>query len=66
MPKSFTIKIAQTPEQLLAAQNHTDWLIRQEQGGNRNGRRGNFGGFHGSCKTKKGRSRDACRGKVNF
>lgn len=66
MPKSFTITIAQTPEQLLAAQNHTDWLIRQERGGNRNGRPGGVGGFHGSHNTRKGRSRRACRGKVRY
>lgn len=56
--------ISQTPEEALAAQRHTDWLIAQEQGRTRFGRAYLGHRVHGSRKTKKGRSRDACRGKV--
>ena len=59
-----TITISQTPEEALAAQRHTDWQIAQEQGRNRNGRPYLGHRVHGASKTKKGRSRDACRGKV--
>lgn len=58
--------IAHTPEELLAAQRHTDWEIAQEQGRNRNGRAYLGHRVHGSRKTKKGRSRDACRGRVSY
>lgn len=56
--------IAPTNEELLAQQRHTDWLIAHEQGRTRNGRPYIAGGPQGSKKTKKGRSRRACRGKV--
>lgn len=62
--KPQTITIEQTQEDALAAQRHTDWLIRQEQGRNRNGRGAIGHRVHGVNKTRKGRSRDACRRKV--
>lgn len=62
--KSQTITIAPTPEEALAAQRHTDWQIAQEQGRNRNGRSYLGHRVHGRDKTRKGRSRNACRGKV--
>lgn len=58
--------IAPTPEETLAAQRHTDWEIAQEQGRNRNGRAYLGHRVHGADKTKQGRSRDACRGKVSY
>lgn len=64
MSKSMTITISQTAEEALAAQRHTDWQIRQEQGRNRNGRGYVGHRVHGRKKTKKGRSRNACRGRV--
>lgn len=57
--------IAPTPEEALAAQRHTDWQIAHEQGRTRNGRAYLAGGPQGSARTKKGRSRRACRGKVS-
>lgn len=64
--KIETITIAPTADELLAEQRHTEWQIRQEQGRNRNGRAYLGHRVHGSKKTKKGRSRDACRGRVDF
>jgi hypothetical protein len=64
MATKITITIAPTPEEALAAQRHTDWLIRQEQGRNRNGRDAIGHRVHGAGKTKKGQNRRACRGKV--
>jgi hypothetical protein len=58
--------ISHTAEELLAAQRHTDWEIAQAQGRNRNGRGYLVGGPQGSNRTKKGRSRRACRGKVSY
>lgn len=58
---------APTSEELLAQDRHTDWEIRQEQGGNLYGRRARGGaGFQGSDRTKKGRSKNACRGRVDY
>lgn len=62
--KKHTMKISQTPEEALAAQRHTDWQIAHEQGRTRNGRAYLGHRVHGRKKTKKGRSRNACRGKV--
>jgi hypothetical protein len=62
--KIQTITIAQTPEEALAAQRHTDWEVAHEQGRTRNGRAYLGHRVHGTSKTKKGRSRHACRGKV--
>jgi hypothetical protein len=54
-------------ERLLAQDRHTDWQIRQEQGGNLYGRRARGGaGFQGASKTRKGQAKKACRGKVSF
>lgn len=64
--KTQPLKISQTAEEALAAQRHTDWQIAQEQGRNRNGRSYLGHRVHGRDKTKKGRSRNACRGKVNY
>lgn len=58
------LKIAPTAQELIAQQRHIDWLIAQEQGRNRNGRDYLGHRVHGRSKTKKGRSRNACRGKV--
>lgn len=61
-----TLVITQTPEETLAAARHTDWQIAQEQGRTRNGRAYLAGGPQGSKRTKKGRSRRACRGRVAY
>ena len=61
-----TITIVPNQKGLLDNQKHTDWLIDQEQGINRNGRQGGVGGYCGTKNTKKGRSRNACRGKVRY
>ena len=58
------LTIAPTNEESLAAQRHTDWEIAQEQGRTRNGRAYLSGGPQGSKRTKQGRSRRACRGRV--
>ena len=58
------ITIEQNQGDLLAAQRHTDWQIRQEQGRNRNGRDAVGHRVHGVSKTRKGLNRNACRGKV--
>jgi len=58
------LTIALTADELLAQQRHTDWLIAQEQGRTRNGRAYLGHRVHGANRTKKGRSRDACRGRV--
>ena len=65
--KAYTpLVIAPTPEEALATQRHTDWEIAQEQGRNRNGRAYLSHRVHAADKTKQGRSRDACRGKVSY
>ena len=58
------LTIAPSVEDLLAHQRHTDWLIAQEQGRNRNGRAYLRGGPQGSAKTKRARLKRACRRKV--
>lgn len=58
--------IAPTNEELLAQQRHTDWQIAHEQGRTRNGRAYIGHRVHGANKTKKGRNRDACRGRVAY
>lgn len=63
-PAHSPLTIAPTPDELLAQQRHTDWEIAHEQGRTRNGRAYLGHRVHGSSKTKKGRSRDACRGRV--
>ena len=61
------LTIAHSADELLAQDRHTDWQIRQEQGGNLYGRRARGGaGFQGSNKTRKGRSKSACRGRVQY
>lgn len=61
------LTISHTPAELLAQDRHTDWEVRQEQGGNLYGRRARGGaGFQGSSNTRKGKSKSACRGKVSF
>ena len=60
------LTIALTPEQLLAQDRHTDWVLAQERGATRNGRSYIAGGAHGSDRTKAGRSRKACRGRVDY
>lgn len=61
-----TLTITHSNQDLLAQQRHTDWQVAQEQGRNRNGRAYLGHRVHGSKKTKKGRSRSACRGKVRY
>lgn len=58
--------IAPTVGELLAQDRHTDWAIAQEAGRLRNGRPYLVGGFQGSQRTKKARSKDACRGRVSY
>jgi len=58
------LTIAPTNEEALAAQRHTDWEIAHDAGRTRNGRAYIAGGPQGSKRTKQGRSRSACRGKV--
>jgi len=58
------LTIAPTADELLAQQRHTDWQIAHEQGRTRNGRAYLGHRVHGAGKTKKGRARNACRGKV--
>ena len=53
-----------TTSELLAQDRHTDWALAQEDGRLRNGRAYLAHRVHGVNKTKKGRSRRACRGKV--
>jgi hypothetical protein len=61
------LRIAHTHAELLAQDRHTDWQIRQEEGGNLYGRRSRGGaGFQGSKKTRKGLNKSACRGKVHY
>jgi hypothetical protein len=65
--KAQPLVISHSNEDLLAADAHTRWEIAQERGRNRNGRpylSGPAVGGHGQ--TKKGRSRDACRGRVSY
>jgi len=65
--KMKNLTISHTAAELLAQDRHTDWQIRQEQGGNLYGRRARGGaGFCGSSKTRKGRAKKACRGKVAY
>lgn len=63
---ALTITIAPTNQELLAQQRHTDWAVAQEQGRNRFGRAYLGHRVHGSKKTKKAKSRNACRGKVRY
>jgi hypothetical protein len=58
--------IAQSAEDLLAQDRHTDWEVAQEQGRNRNGRAYLGHRVHGVAKTKQGRAARACRGKVAY
>ena len=60
------LTIAPTAAELLAQDSHTDWQIKYERGAHRNGRPYLAGGFQGSQRTKKGRSKKACRGRVSF
>ena len=65
--KMKNLTISHTAAELLAQDRHTDWQIRQEQGGNLYGRRARGGaGFQGASKTRKGRAKKACRGKVAY
>jgi hypothetical protein len=58
------LTIAHSAAELLAQDRHTDWVIAQERGATRNGRSYIVGGAHGSDRTKAGRSKSACRGRV--
>jgi hypothetical protein len=58
--------IAPTHEETLAAARHTDWQIAHEAGRTRNGHPYIAGGPQGSKRTKRGRARRACRGKVAY
>lgn len=60
------LTITPSVEELLAQDRHTDWVMAQEQGRLRNGRSYLSGGFQGSHRTKKARSKDACRGRVSL
>ena len=64
--KTQTLTIAPTTKELLAQDRHTDWVIAHEAGRLRNGRPYVVGGFHGSHRTKKARSKRACRGRVSY
>jgi len=65
--KNKTLTYAPTNAELLAQDRHTDWAIRQAEGGNLYGRRARGGaGFAGVAKTRKGKSKSACRGKVAY
>ncbi len=64
--KAKKMKIELTDEELLAAQRHTDWLIAMALGTNRFGRSYLGHRIHGVKKTKKGRSKRACRGKQDY
>jgi hypothetical protein len=60
------ITIAFTAEDLLAQDRHTQWKADHEAGRTRNGRAYLGHRVHGVGKTKKGRNRRACRGKVRY
>ena len=64
--KNKAMVIAPTAEEALALDRHTDWVLAQEQGRNRNGRPYLGHRVHGVSKTKQGRNRAACRGKVQY
>lgn len=64
--KITTLKIAPTNEELLAQDRHTQWQIDHAAGKTRNGRAYLGHRVHGAQKTKKGRNRRACRGKVRY
>lgn len=65
--KTKTLTISHTAAELLAQDRHTDWQIRQAEGGNLYGRRARGGaGFQGAADTRKGKSKSACRGKVAY
>jgi len=61
------LKMSFSSKELMAQDRHTDWAIRQAEGGNLYGRRARGGaGFQGVANTRKGKSKDACRGKVAY
>jgi len=60
------LTIALTADELLAQDRHTDWLVAHAQGRTRNGRAYLGHRVHGASKTKQGRNRAACRGKVQY
>ena len=64
--KNKAMVIGANQKELLDNQKHTDWEIAQEQGRNRNGRSYLGHRVHGASKTKQGRNRNACRGRVDY
>jgi hypothetical protein len=65
--KNKSLTISHTAAELMAMDRHTDWTIRQAEGGNLYGRRARGGaGFQGVANTRKGKSKNACRGKVAY
>jgi hypothetical protein len=56
--------INQSNENLLAAERHVDWKIKQEQGRNRNGRA--YLQHTVTTDRKKKSERNACRNKVDY
>jgi hypothetical protein len=64
--KTQTLTIAHSASELLAQDRHTDWQLAKERGALRNGRAYLQGGPQGVSKTKKAKSKKACRGKVSY
>lgn len=64
MATRISLTIAFTATDLLAQDRRTDWQVAQDEGRNRNGRAYLGHRVHGASKTKKGRNRRACRGRV--
>ena len=64
--KKETLTIAHTADELLALDRHAAWEAAHEQGRTRNGRAYLGHRVHGTKKTKQGRSKRACRGKVRY
>jgi len=60
------LTIAPTAEESLALDRHIEWQIAHEHGRTRNGRAYLGHRVHGASKTKQGRNRDACRGRVDY
>jgi hypothetical protein len=64
--KAQTLTIAQSADELLAQDRHTDWVVAHAQGRTRNGRAYLGHRVHGTSKTKQGQSKTACRGRVDY
>lgn len=66
MARKASTTLTFSADELLAQDRHTDWAAAQENGRNRNGRAYLGHRVHGAKNTKKGRNRDACRGRVAY